>query len=159
MKATLSPLLVLLSAASASAGEHCLLDGAEMFSCTVKDDKKAVAICDMVWEDGDKVSYAFFEPGQAPELAIERRKAQMAYRPWNGVGRWVSDAVTFMAADGVHAYEVWYAYDRNEGGEIDGGVNVLKNGEEIARLACDAGSVRHDLPTLIERIETAQASR
>ena len=49
-----------LCAGMAQAGEYCLLDGTEVFSCTFNGGAKAVELCDAVWEDGDMASYGFF---------------------------------------------------------------------------------------------------
>ncbi|WP_425071244.1 hypothetical protein [Sagittula sp. S175] len=142
------PLLALAS--PLMAGEFCTLDGTERFSCTLKNGTKAVEVCDALWLDVDTASYGFFTPGQEPEMEIAQEMTGMLYEPWGGVGTpWGS--VTFNAPDDVHSYTVWYQGN-------DGGITVQKNGEDIAMLECDHGTLTHDLDALIERIETAQIS-
>ncbi|CUH75247.1 hypothetical protein [Tropicibacter naphthalenivorans] len=143
-------LAALCLATPALAGEYCLIDGTERFSCTFNNGGKAVEVCDAIWDDDDIATYGFFIPGQDPELELRNEMTGMLYTKWNGMGE-PFGSVSFNNADWSYTYEVWYA------GE-DGGINVLKQGEQIASLTCDTGSVTHDLDTLIERVETAQLS-
>ncbi|UYV38962.1 hypothetical protein N4R57_08090 [Rhodobacteraceae bacterium D3-12] len=146
----------LSAATTAHAGAFCELDGTEMFSCTLKNGAKAVEVCDAIWLDGDMVSYGYFTPGGKVEKQIVTDKASVTATPWNGMGNYVSESVTFWTDDG-YGYEVYWTGHR--GGEIDGGgINVNKDNKVIANLPCDDGSVRHDLTTLIEKIENAQTS-
>lgn len=137
---------------TAHAGEYCLLDGTELFSCTFNDGAKAVELCDALWEDGDKLSYGFFKTGGAVEKEIVQEKTDMFYTPWNGTGSYVTESVTFDGGGG-YAYEVWAGGEREPDAQLEGGINVLKDNSVIANLTCDAGSVTSDIDLMIELIE------
>lgn len=153
---TLSTALIFI-ASMAQAGQYCLLDGTEMFSCTFNGGAKGVELCDAIWEDGDMASYGFFKSDGEVEKEIVSEKVVLAYTPWNGMGSYVSESVTF-SADGGYAYEVWSGGEQAADAELDGGINVMQNNEVIATLSCDAGSVISDLGALIEMIDLAQVS-
>lgn len=149
-------LFALLGATSATAGEYCELDGSEMFSCTFKHGAKAVEVCDAYWLDGDMASYGFFKRGSAVEKEIITDKASLIYNEGSGMGGLMSESVTFQAGGG-YAYEVFWSAEQGDA-RISGGINVLKNGDEIANLSCDPGSVRHEFTAFFEMIDNAQVS-
>lgn len=142
---------LLLLASPAFAGDFCTLDDTERFTCTLKGGKKAVTVCDALWLDGDTATYAFYTPGSDPEMQIDQPMQSMMYEPWTGMGAEPWASVTFNAPDYIHAYKVWYQ------GEA-GGITIQKNGEDIATLDCDPGSLTHDLDALIEHIDTSTIS-
>ncbi|MAM61112.1 hypothetical protein [Maritimibacter sp. UBA3975] len=145
-------------APAAMAGEFCVLDEGVRFACTLDGGAKAVEVCDMIEADGARASYGYFTPGAAPELTLEVDMASVHYEPWNGMGGTIWETVKFFADDGVHAYEVWYSGDRDAGEEVAGGLNVYSGNDMIASKDCDAGSLTHDIPALIDAVETAQIS-
>ena len=146
-----------LFAAPALAGEYCLLDDGEMFTCTFQGGAKAVEVCDAFWLDDTAVSYAFFKRNGEIEKEIVTEKALLIATPFNGMGSVITEAVRFNAGEG-YAYEVFYSSERSADAVEEGGINVLKDEEVIATLSCDAGSVTHRLGELVEMVETAQIS-
>ncbi|WP_417278832.1 hypothetical protein [Celeribacter sp.] len=145
------------AAGMAQAGQYCLLDGTEVFSCTFNNGAKAVELCDAIWEDGDMASYGFFKSNGEVEKEILQEKVTLSYAAWNGMGSYMTDSVTFNA-DGGYAYEVWAGVERDAEAEAEGGITVIQNNEVLATLTCDAGSVTSDLGALIEMIDLAQVS-
>lgn len=148
--------LALMGTTAAYAGEYCDLDGSEMFRCTFNGGAKAVEICDAYWMDGDMASYGFFKRGGQIEKEIVTDKASLIYDEGTGMGNFLSESVTFQAGGG-YAYEVYWAAERSDD-QIGGGILVKKNGEDIANLSCDAGSVQHEFTAFFEMIDTAQVS-
>ena len=157
MKRAFSICLALTAAPPALAGEYCQLDGTELFACTFQAGKKAVELCDAVWMDGAMVSYGFFRRGGAVEKEIVTDMAGLTVTPWSGVGTTMSEAVTIHAGDG-YGYELWWEAPRGTTGEETGGITVLKDGETLATLTCDPGSLHQDLATLFDKVEIARIS-
>lgn len=156
MKRILLATFALVGASAASAGEFCELDGSEMFRCTFNGGAKAVEVCDAYWLDGDMASYGFFKRGGEIEKEIITDKASLIYDEGTGMGGMMSESVTFQAGGG-YAYEVfWWAQQGDA--QISGGINVLQNGDEIASLSCDPGSVRHEFTEFFGLIDNAQVS-
>ncbi|MEC7764035.1 MAG: hypothetical protein VX874_19180 [Pseudomonadota bacterium] len=145
-------------APAAMAGEFCVMDGGVRFACTFDGGAKAVEVCDMIEADEARASYGFFRPGAAPEMSIEVDMASLYVEPWSGMGGTIWETVKFFAEDGVHAYQVWYSGDRAAGDEVSGGLNVYNGNDVIASMDCDPGSLSHDIPALIEAVETARIS-
>lgn len=156
MTRTLLTTLALMGATTVSAGEYCELDGSEMFFCTFNNGAKGVEVCDAYWLDGDMASYGFYKRGGEIEKEIITDKASLIYDEGTGMGSMMSESVTFQA-EGGYAYEVYWWAERGDD-QINGGINVQKNGEEIANLSCDAGSVRHEFTEFFGLIDDAQVS-
>ncbi|QYX55334.1 hypothetical protein K1T73_09415 [Roseovarius sp. SCSIO 43702] len=152
----LAALLAALHLIPAHAGDYCVLDGTEMFACTFKNGAKRIEVCDAAWLAGDMVSYGFLDARGTVEKETVLDKASLPYIPWSGVGGSATGSVIFPSGD--HLYGVWMASERVPDGEVEGGINVARDGAEIARLTCDPGSVTGDLPALIDMIDTAQIS-
>ena len=89
------------------------------------------------------------------EKEILQDIATVTAMPWNGMGDFMSESVTFEGGGG-YAYEVWWGSERAAGASEMGGINVLKDGALIADIPCDAGTVNSDLSSLIELIQAAQ---
>jgi hypothetical protein len=108
--------------------------GAEtLFSCQTGG--KIVEVC----LDGDTVSYAF-GPKNKPDMEISTPLTELSYRPWNGIGSMMSDAVQF--TNGDYSYEVWAGIQKMNdetapAPEWSGGVNILKGEDLVAYLDCD----------------------
>ena len=141
---------------AAFASSYCTLDDTAMFSCTFQNGAKAVEVCDAIWLDGDQAAYGFFKRDGTIEKEIITDKASLIYDTGTGLGAQLSESVSFNTNDG-YTYEVYWSAAR-DADDVSGGINVLQNGDSIANLICDAGSVEHDLFTLIEMIDTAQIS-
>ncbi|MBY6044278.1 hypothetical protein AB9K29_05375 [Phaeobacter italicus] len=149
------PLIIV--ATSSNAGDFCERDRSTLFTCTFKGAQKSVEVCDATWLAGDMATYGFLGATGTVEKEIVTDKASLSYMPWNGIGNYISESVTFFTDDG-YGYEVFWTAERGEGSTEDGGINVLKDGAIIASLQCDTGSVRQDLAALIDMIDTAQLS-
>jgi hypothetical protein len=122
-------LLTLLAAFPA----HAACQGETALSCQIG--KKVLDVC----LSGSDVTYAF-GPNGKPELKLSVPTAKADYRPWNGIGRYMGDAMAF-ENDGI-TYEVWYSVDRLEDEHrLDAGINIVENGELVAQLTCDQGSI------------------
>ncbi len=144
---------LMFATGAAHAGGFCPTGSTEGFSCTFKGGAKAVSGC---LEDGDtQAIYGFYKTAGGVEKEITRPVTEMTATPWNGMGSFISESVTFDAGGG-YAYEVWWGAERSNSSEVEGGILVLENGAQIAALNCDGGSVDSDLSTLVERIELAQ---
>ncbi|WP_413219611.1 hypothetical protein [Tritonibacter mobilis] len=146
---------LMFGAGALQAGQFCELDGTEMFTCTLKGGTQGVEVCNAVWADGTKAAYGFFKSNGAVEKEILQDMATISASPWNGMGNFMSESVTFDGGGG-YAYEVWWGGERAADATEMGGINVMKDGALIADLPCDAGSVNSDLSSLIELIEAAQ---
>ena len=155
MKKLIFSTALVVIAGAAQAGNYCQLDGTEMFSCTLKNGTRGVTVCNAVWENGEKASYGFYKSNGVVEKEIVQDIATLTATPWNGMGNYISESVTFSAGDG-YAYEVWWASERAAGAQLEGGINVLQDSSVIANLTCDDGTVTSDLSTLVEMVDAAQ---
>lgn len=153
----LSTLLISAITTAAHAGQYCAVDNSVMFACTFNGGQKAVEVCDTnFWADGDNASYAFFKSNGQIEKEIITDKASLIATPWNGMGNSIWETVTFFSGD--YGYEVWWSGERDAGSEVLGGITVTQNGDILAELNCDEGSVQQNLTSLIEAVEAAQIS-
>lgn len=108
----------------------------EVFDCTLSGGKKLLRLC----STEEAAIYRFGVPGKEPELELFEPITSFDYRPWPGIGRYLSESVTFM--NDSYGYSVYSSFDRlSEGAQQEGGVVVTKGDEELAHLRCDAGSV------------------
>ncbi|WP_417250626.1 hypothetical protein [Celeribacter sp.] len=155
MKKLSLSIALMIAAGAAQAGQFCELDGTEVFTCTIKGGTHGVEVCNAIWADGTKAAYGFFKSNGTVEKEILQDMATITATPWNGMGNFISESVTFESGDG-YAYEVWWGGERTEGAVAMGGINVFKDIELIADLPCDDGTVYSDLSALIEMIEAAQ---
>lgn len=148
MKHFIMSIAAICAAGSVQAGQFCELDGTEMFSCTFKGGTRGVEVCNAIWADGEKAAYGYFKSSGAVEKDILQDMTTITVTPWNGMGTFVNESVTFDGGGG-YAYEVWSGSERAENATVVGGINVMKDGAIIADLSCDEGSVISDLSTLI----------
>lgn len=128
------------------------------FTCTFGAGKKTIEIC----HDAKMARYRFGPTGEAPELELLQPVSNVDLTPWPGVGRTIWEEVTFRNAD--HAYVVYGSIDRgppSDGSDemavtLSGGITVRRDGDEIAHLTCDPGSVKFPWGTsLFDAKETA----
>jgi len=155
MKHLTLSIALLITAGAAQAGRFCELDGTEVFSCTFKDGTRGVEVCNAIWAEGSKVAYGFFKSDGTVEKEILQDMATLEAAPWNGLGAFMSESVTFDGGGG-YSYEVWSGSERAADATPIGGINVLRDGALIADLSCDTGTVQSDLSGLIEIIEAAE---
>ncbi|MCF2870018.1 hypothetical protein L0664_02965 [Octadecabacter sp. G9-8] len=120
------------------------LDGEGTFlSCRIADSENVLRVCFTATD----TFYRFGPLGQTPDLELMEPIASVDYQPWNGVGRSISEAITFNT--GPYSYLTYAGFERMFGEEeyediphrSFGGVTVTKNDTEIARLECDRSSV------------------
>lgn len=89
---------------------------------------------------GDHVSYEFGRRGREADLKLVRNVTEVDLYPWPGVSRTIWEQVSFENA-GVF-YRVFYAQERDpRTPELSGGLLVERDGETLAELTCDPGSV------------------
>ncbi|MDV4168160.1 hypothetical protein [Rhodovulum sp. FJ3] len=155
MKSLFLASTLMFATGAAHAGGFCPTASTEVFSCTFKGGAKAVSVCLADGNGDTQAIYGFYKTAGGVEKEITRPMAEMTATPWNGIGNFISESVTFEAGGG-YAYEVWWGAERSNDSEVEGGILVLENGAQIAALNCDGGSVDSDLSTLVERIEIAQ---
>lgn len=105
-------------------------------SCTFEGGAKTVEIC----LNGSDVTYAFGPTGGAADLALSVPVAEVDYFPWPGVGSSIWETVTFY--NDRYSYEVFAGFERNPEDPTNfGGINVGRDGEEVANLSCDPESI------------------
>ena len=95
--------------------------------------------------------YVYGRPGR-PELELERRKEDVVYTPWNGIGSAWWARLGFR--NGAYFYDV--GYSRQKGPEDHptyGQVEIYKDGREdpLAIKNCRVGTVFSDLDGLWEK--------
>lgn len=155
MKSLFLASTLICATGAAHAGGFCPTNTTEVFSCTFKGGAKAVSVC-LADGNGDaQAIYGFYKTVGGVEKEITRPVADMTATPWNGIGNFISESVTFEGGGG-YAYEVWWGAERSNDSQVEGGILVLEKGAQIAALNCDGGSVDSGLSILVERIETAQ---
>jgi hypothetical protein len=103
-----------------------------LVSCTIKGTNQ-LEVC----LTGDDLTYAYGPRGRAPDLALTAPLANGTYTPWNGIGRSMWETITFTNAG--YTYEVFASFDRlDENAMTEHGVSILKNGNLVTSLNCDA---------------------
>lgn len=116
----------------------CASPQAVVFSCLTKKARQ-VEVC----AAGPVLSYRYGQPGKTPELAFSVPRTQTTTRQWNGVGRWMSYAVSL--PNGPARYTVFSGVDRtDEQHAVDAGIEVDYRGKTSV-IACKADSVRHNM--------------
>lgn len=106
-------------------------DGTTLVSCPIRG-ADWLEVC----LNGDDLTYAYGPIGQAPDLSLRDPLINGAYTPWNGIGRSMSDSITFTNAE--YTYEVFASFDRlDENAITENGVSILKNGNHVTTLTCD----------------------
>ncbi len=110
-------------------------------SCTFEGGRNTVLIC---LDDG-LVTYDYGPTGGPPELSLSVPIEDADYRPWPGTGSTVWEMVTFY--DEAYAYRVAAGFHNLRAGEdtprpLFGSIDVTYEGDPIAVLECDAGSVQ-----------------
>ena len=136
MRKMILSLLMLVGAMGVARAEGCLGPGEPLFHCMVKGGAKTVGLC----LQDDAVYYHFGPKGKAPEMVLARPVAKAFMRPWNGIGRTLSEDAALSYKG--YSYTVWYAIDRltTEAG-VTGGVIITRADQTMAELTCDAGLI------------------
>lgn len=132
--------LILISSPAFAA---CPAGSTTILSCTFNHGAKALESC----QDGTTATYAFGKRGHSPELALQTPLADLAYTPWSGIGRSISEEAGFFNA-GVE-YLLWQSFDRTQpNSAVTAGIIVLKGGQILAQLECDGGSIQPNIDEL-----------
>ncbi len=101
---------------------------------------------------GDSVTYSYGKRGKAAELDLTVPLSDSPYTPWNGIGRYMSDSITFHNAG--YAYEVWQSVDKMSPDKSPAyGVNVLQDEDVLKTLACNPGAQAQPFDRLYEATE------
>lgn len=148
--------LAILTAAPALAG--CPAGTTPILSCTFEHGAKVLDAC----QDGTTATYAFGKAGRAPDLTLAEPVATLYFTPWPGVGRSIWATAAF-ENKGI-SYLLWYNYDRVDAIEeaqaagapdpLTAGISVLRgDGEGLASLECDPGSIDTEMDALTEAKE------
>ncbi|WP_152612601.1 hypothetical protein [Leisingera sp. ANG-M7] len=139
MRIFLPGLLLLANSAAVSA---CPEGSETLISCTFKDGVRTLTTC----LQGEQATYVFGRPGRQPELEMKRDVRDVDMTPWPGIGGSIWEEAIF--SNGNVRYIVYYSLSKDPGARfpMEAGVIVEQNGEELAHLRCDAGSVDSGYP-------------
>ena len=119
--------------------------GQEAFtSCRIEGRNTEVFVC----YDDQVATYSYGPIGEAPELFLSEPIARVDFEPWSGVGKAISESVTFYNDD--YSYEVVGGFERPFSEEEMllenrhfGWLDVAQNGESLSRLECVAETVTY----------------
>jgi hypothetical protein len=133
-----------------SASAACAPNMTTLVSCTVGKGAKVLDLC----TNGANVLYRFGKTGRAADLELIESVRKVGYTPWSGVGSAIWESVTI--GNGTYTYEVHSSIDRKpDNPQVRGGVEVFNNGQNIALVHCDAGSVTANIDELFLMREAA----
>lgn len=138
--------------AASNAAAACFGDtGTPLFHCTLKDGTVEVRVC----LQDDVAYYSYGPTAGSPDVVLVRPVTRIGMTPWPGIGRTIWEEAEFV--NGSYRYRVAYAVDKMEENEpVSGYLTVSRDGEPLAELTCDRGSVsEHDLYALFEAKEAA----
>ena len=139
----LRTLTICLSLIAPAAWAQCQ-NGPELFSCTFSHGKKSVEVC----QNGADYSYAYGRIARAPDLFLQRSLNEIHFTPWSGVGRYYWEEVRFFNKSVT--YLISFSFDRLSEGDTatEGQLSVHEEGNRLALLVCDVGSVRMNMTPL-----------
>ncbi|MBT0958807.1 hypothetical protein IV417_15565 [Alphaproteobacteria bacterium KMM 3653] len=145
------PLIIFACLMPAAAFAQCGSGEQTVLHCTVSNGAKTLQVC----SGKETLHYAYGATGQSPDLALAVPFTHNGYVPWAGVGRAIHEAVVF--TNGEYSYEAWSSIERGAdlADPVTGGVFVLKDGESVAGLDCDQGSITTDFNGLYEALNEA----
>ena len=130
-------LLVVATVLASRAAADCP-PGQEAFtSCQIKGRTTEVLVC----FDDRIATYSYGPLGGAPELFLSETIDAVDYEPWSGLGKAISESVTFYNGD--YAYVVGGGFDRpfsaeemERGPGRFGWLEVTRSGARVASLEC-----------------------
>lgn len=109
------------------------------------------------------ITYRFGRPGHAPELQLYRLYSEVFVTPWPGIGRTIWEEIS-LGNDG-YTYRIWGALDKMKAVEdassaLSAGLIVARgepgqDGEELAQLDCQPGSISYDVFAFSDTYEAA----
>ena len=108
----------------------------ELFQCTFAKGTKIATVCGAQGQ----ARYRFGRKNKVPDLTLQSDLKEI-YVPWMGVGRYMSENITFSNAD--VSYRVYTSLDRlSEDLELRAGIDVIVSDQIIASLTCDTESIQ-----------------
>jgi hypothetical protein len=133
-------LIAVLSAAASPASAACQND-AQVFSCQIG--QKTLQVCH--WKGA--LIYQF-GPEDRWELSITEPLETADFKPWNGIGRYIWETLTFRNK-GV-SYEIWTSVERGPDATtgLEGAVTIREGDAELARLTCNPGTASTSLDSI-----------
>ncbi|MHA7876383.1 hypothetical protein [Roseivivax sp.] len=142
-------LCLALLAAPAAAG--CFGAGQGLMRCTVKEGARQLDLC----LQGGVLIYRYGPPEGPAEMLLARPVTEVDMLPWPGIGRYFWEVLTLY--NGPVAYELYVSADRLDlEAPAEGGVTVIEDGEALAQLTCDPGTLSEmDLYPVFEAKEAA----
>lgn len=122
----------------------CAQNADTFLSCTFDDGAKTLDVCLI----DRAVTYDFGPSDGSPKLSLVTDITNAFYRPWSGLGRSISESVTF--GNDSYYYVVTGIYDRPQGNVAIENTADFTRGEivvysyrtVIATLTCDPGTVQ-----------------
>lgn len=124
----------------------CTSGARSVFVCLATKGRKRVEVC----ESASSLSYSFGKLGETAELAFTAPKAAVSGYRWNGMGRYVNNALNL--PNGTAVYRVYTSIDRGEGTR-SAGVDVAVSGKPVANVKCDMETERSDLESVDVKAE------
>jgi hypothetical protein len=131
--------------------------GQEPFtSCQIEGRGTEVHVC----FDSQVATYRYGSIGGVPDLVLSETVTHVDYEPWSGLGKAISETVTFYNGD--FSYEVGGGFDRafsEEEMELGprrfGWIGVAQNGQSLSRLQCIPDTVSYGFGGGIHDIKVA----
>lgn len=110
-----------------------------LFTCTTTN-KKQLLLCDA----GQTLRYTLGKAGITPEMNLSITRGSASTQQWSGMGRSISYSINI--PNGNTLYEVFWGADRMaDEHEIEAGVNVGINGQQVATVKCRPDTVQNSM--------------
>lgn len=136
---------------------QCSVGETEFASCQIKGKKTQVSVC----YTADVATYRFGKRDAAPDLVLTVPIVRLDYWPWPGIGRDISESVSF--ANNGYAYELSVGFERQFEGEPQsdgprhfGQLTVMQGNKILSVMACQPETVSY---TYGEGLVAAKAAR
>jgi hypothetical protein len=122
--------LVCLVAAAPNVHANCGEKQRGLFSCETAKGKQ-IEVCNF----GQTVRYSFGKPEAKPEITVSVPKDKAAGTSCYACGRYISHSIDFPNGNTIYRVS-WSADKLSDTGKIEGGVEVIVNGESKAIISC-----------------------
>lgn len=129
--------LVILGFLTSAAQADCPQGQYPFTSCRIEGRNTEVFVC----HDDQVATYSYGPIGGAPDLFLSETIAHVDFEAWSGLGKAISESVTFYNGD--YSYEVVGGFERpfSEeemalGSRHFGWIDIAQNGERVSRLEC-----------------------
>lgn len=141
------PRTVVLITLAASAAKADCAPGQELYlSCEIEGESASLSVC----YDEETAEYRYGPIGGEPTLILTETIENLHFTPWPGVGGAIWDDVTFRhdGADYVVTGGIERIFPEDEDEEIKlipfGGVGIVRDGEQTARLMCAPETIEYE---------------